>query len=238
MVLGRFFQNRRVLFGILIAGCFVFTVAVGAYIYIRQKDSGQTENENLTGEQEVERLIGQVGQLIELPFGETPTVASVADVEKLAGQPFFEKAKVGDRVLIYMDAKKAYLYRPSENKLIEVSPVVIDPNATASAIRSDEPVSFVVRNGTTRSGLTQMYIPELNEKIPQAIVVLRENASRSDYDTTILSAISADKEQAARSYAEILGIQYRQLPEGETVPEEGEYVIILGADKVDLPELP
>ena len=40
---------------------------------------------------------------------------------KLKAQPFFAKAQDYDQVLIFEKAKKAILYRPSTNKLIEVA---------------------------------------------------------------------------------------------------------------------
>jgi hypothetical protein len=72
---------------------------------------------------EAQTLISQIGKLTDLPQGETPTVATVTDITKLKDQPFFTNAKNGDKVLIYTTAKKAYLYRPSTNKLINIAPV-------------------------------------------------------------------------------------------------------------------
>lgn len=68
-------------------------------------------------------MIQRVSQLIVLPEGEEPTVATVSDPEKLRGQPFFENAKAGHKVLIYTKARKAYLYDPAQHKLIEVAPI-------------------------------------------------------------------------------------------------------------------
>ena len=74
---------------------------------------------------EVDSLIAEVGSLIALPTDEKPTVATVSDVEKLKDQPFFKNAANGDKVLIYTNAKKAILYRPSEKKVVEVGAVNI-----------------------------------------------------------------------------------------------------------------
>ncbi len=62
----------------------------------------------------------------------TPTVATVSDPAKLQGQTFFANAKVGDKVLIYTNAKMAYLYDPISNKLINVAPLNIGTSTTAS----------------------------------------------------------------------------------------------------------
>lgn len=76
-------------------------------------------------------LISQISKLMELPPGETPTIASVTDKDKLQNQPFFTKAQNGDRVLIYVDAKKAILFRPSLNKIIDVAPVNISSSSAS-----------------------------------------------------------------------------------------------------------
>lgn len=74
--------------------------------------------------------IAAVGKLMVLPEGEEPTVMQVADVTKLKDQPFFTNAQNGDKVLIYSQAKKAILYRPDVNKIIDIAPVNVSPEST------------------------------------------------------------------------------------------------------------
>lgn len=77
-------------------------------------------------QKEQENFIKQVGSSIELPEDEDPTIAVVSDVEKLSDQTFFKNAKVGDKVLIYTNAGKVILYRPGENRVVEVGTVNIN----------------------------------------------------------------------------------------------------------------
>jgi hypothetical protein len=79
------------------------------------------------------QLVDKVGQLIVLPTDEQPTIATVSDLDKLKGQPFFAHAELGDKVFIYSGAKKAILYRPSTNKIIELAPLTTGDSASASA---------------------------------------------------------------------------------------------------------
>lgn len=104
----------------------VLIVALGAltYYFYTQVENLKKNPQQLA-EQEVANLVEQVGKLVVLPEGETPTIATVTDPEKLRDQPFFANAKVGDRVLIYTNARKAILYDPVKNKILEIAPVNI-----------------------------------------------------------------------------------------------------------------
>lgn len=90
------------------------------------------ENPQKVVQDTVNDLVAQVGKLIVLP-SETPTVATVVDAAKLKDQPFFAKAKTGDKVFIYTNARKAILYSVTENKIIEVAPLTIGNNQPAPA---------------------------------------------------------------------------------------------------------
>ena len=84
----------------------------------------------VNSQEEIESLVQEVSKIIVLPEGEAPTVATVTEFDKVKEQKFFEKAQNGDKVLVYANAKKAYLYRPSEKRIIEVGVVNI-PEPTA-----------------------------------------------------------------------------------------------------------
>lgn len=81
---------------------------------------------------ETDSLVKKVNEIVELPKDETPTVATVVDAGKLKSQAFFANAANNDKVLMYTKAKKAYLYRPSTDKLIEVAPINIDQPTTST----------------------------------------------------------------------------------------------------------
>lgn len=77
---------------------------------------------------EVKEVIEAVEKHMVLPEGEEPTVATVSSLDQLAGQPFFANAKIGYKVLIYTQARKAILYDPEIDRIIEVSALAIDQN--------------------------------------------------------------------------------------------------------------
>ena len=106
--------------------CATLGIASSFYFY-----SLTREVETRLGESD--KVIAQIGQLILLPEGEIPTVATVDDLELLRDQAFFANAELGDKVLIYNKAKKAFLFRPSQGKIIEVSGITIDVDVTTDA---------------------------------------------------------------------------------------------------------
>lgn len=117
--------KKRISRGFLVLVLLIL-VGVAAYFYTQYKNTKNLlQNPNQASSEEVKTLLAQVGKLIELPTGETPTIATVSDKAKLLDQPFFANAENGDKVLIYSNAKKAILYRPGINKIIEVAPLTV-----------------------------------------------------------------------------------------------------------------
>lgn len=85
---------------------------------------------------EVDALIVEVGKLLALPEDEKPTVATITDVSKISEQAFFKNAVNGDKVLIYTNARRAILYRPTEKRIIEVGAVNINQASPAPTVQA------------------------------------------------------------------------------------------------------
>lgn len=113
---------------------FVVSLAGNGYLFMQYRYL-QNDPQQQT-RQEMQDLVAEVSQLIVLPEGEDPTIATVADTEKLKDQAFFVQAAMGDKVLLYTTAKKAILYRPSDRKIIEVAPI----NLGAATTTEQQPV--------------------------------------------------------------------------------------------------
>lgn len=101
--------------------------ACGYMVYDRSKLAkevnklSQSQEQQVSPEDEAKQLASEVGKLIDLPSDEVPTIATVTDASKVQDKPFFAKAQNGDKVLLYAKSSKAVLYRPSTKKLVEVS---------------------------------------------------------------------------------------------------------------------
>ena len=98
---------------------------------LNQQLSELKQSPEQIAQQQTKEVIEKVGKLILLPQDEQPTVATVTDLEPLKGQAFFTNAKLNDKVLIYSVAKKAVLFRPELNLIVEVAPINSDSSGTA-----------------------------------------------------------------------------------------------------------
>lgn len=124
-------EKTRTLYIIIILIIVAFAGA-GVYGYKMLNDSKKEtarlkqENTKLANPQEsaklqIERIKNDVAKLIDVPQDENPEISNVDDISKLPKVAFYTKAQNGDKVLFYAKAKKAILYRPSSNKIIEAT---------------------------------------------------------------------------------------------------------------------
>jgi hypothetical protein len=104
---------KKIFFGLLLLLAVAFLGFFGFQYY-----QSYTKNKGvLTSAQVLEA----VDKLIVLPTDEQPVIKTVTTLDGLNYQPFFMNAAVGDQFLIFDKAKRAILYRPSVNKIIEAS---------------------------------------------------------------------------------------------------------------------
>lgn len=189
-----------------------------------------------TQQEDPKAIIALVAKHILLPAGEDPTIMTVTDKEKLSGQTFFANAKNGDKVLVYEKAKKAFLYDPDADIVIEVGPILTasPSGAIASTTPTTTPApqkayTFALLNATLVKGLAATYEPTLLSKVPGASVVVRGNA-KGDYSTSLLVDVTGTRQKEASVLAQTLGLSVASMPAGEATPS-ADFLIILGADQ-------
>lgn len=232
MKMVKFFLKPVVWISLLV----LLSLAGGVYGFtLYQKSvaaSKQAQNPDAAAKEEIKKLSGLVSKLMELPQGEDPTIATVTDKEKLKDQAFFVKTENGDKLLIYPQAKKAILYRPSTNKVIDVAPVNIGQTAEASGSGSvagaaTKAARIALYNGTATVGLTKTVEKQLVDKVKNIQIVAKENAKKKDYTKTLVVDLNGTLGQAAAQLAQAMGGEVGSLPEGETKPD-ADLLVILG----------
>jgi len=229
----------------------VGSLATGVYFYQRARTAEAIiKDPQKLGKEEGKRLIESLKKLMEIPADEEPTIATVADASKLKDQAFFAKSQNGDKVIVFTKAKKAILYRPSTNKIIDVAPVSIgdgqiQPDASQNPASQGLPESsvnkpmppvaavsgtVVILNGTTSTGITKKVEDQLRSAFPTVIMMERDNAKGKAYAKTLVIDAKGAKQELARSIAESLGASLSAFPEGEATPT-ADIVVIVGEDK-------
>ena len=190
-----------------------------------QKDPQAVANE------EVAALVAKVGKLVVLPQNEQPVVATVTDVTKLKDQPAFANAQNGDKILIYTNEKKAYLYNPTKNVIVDVIPVNLGQNAmTISGVDANHPLRVALVNGSKNTGVTNTLATRIADaKIAGVSVVSKATAKTNDYLKTIVIDLSGKWGSQAAQFAQLVGGEVATTS-SETKPTNADLMVIIGAD--------
>jgi hypothetical protein len=131
--LGRVFLEVILFAGVVGLGLWAWTLH-SDNSDLQQQVSKLNANPQVAIQKQTNQLISAVGQLMQLPTGETPTIANVSDASQAKQQSaFFNNAQNGDKVLMYVKAGQAILYRPSTNKIILVAPLTFTGSSTAAS---------------------------------------------------------------------------------------------------------
>jgi len=177
----------------------------------------------------------QVKKHVIVPDNEKPFVAFISDEQVAANlQPFFYQAKVGDVILMY--SNKAILYRPVEDKIVNIGPVfalsnfdfdknLINANDAESAVEQ-KVITVDVRNGSQTAGQARTVADELSKSKWYDLIKVT-NASNYNYPQTLLVNLTGVDVSELEDLYGITALV--DLPAGETI-SEADVVIILGND--------
>jgi hypothetical protein len=221
-------MNRNTIF--MIFSILILVLAIFTSLHFYNKYNELKNNPNKAIEYEVKELVYKVEKLMDLPEGELPSLLTVEDKEKLSGETFFANAENGDIAMLYAKAMKAILYRPVDNKIIEVGVYNTQIVATSSPVISEvvTKATITIRNGTTVSGLAKLVAQRiiLNDNITVAFV---GNALKRNYTKTLIIDMNGKNTEVANQLAEILDGEVTDLPSGE-VKSTSDILIIAGKD--------
>jgi hypothetical protein len=204
----------------------LLVVSLGAgysayYFYGQYQDL--KKNPNSVVQEETKTLTDKIGLLMVLPKSETPTVATVLDIKKLKDQPFFKNAKNGDKVLVYMTAKKAILYRPADNKIIEVAPVF-----TGAASDATAPTAQVyILDASSTAKVANDAAEKIKANVPNTAISGQDTADQKNYTKTIVVDISGKFKTQVDQIVSALGAEIGTWPEAEVKPNADIAVIVV-----------
>ena len=219
----------------LAVGIVLLTALIPSFYFYQKYQESQKilQNPNAVNQKEIESLVKKVGKLILLPQNEVPKIATVIDIDKRKGELFFAHAANGDKVLIYENAKKAILYRPSINKIIEVGPVSFSENqnqnqATESAkVVTTEPLTVTVYNASQTSGLATTTGQKIEKQFSHLGVAGTGNARGEYSKTTVYDLTGKNKDMASQLAKFLSGEVGATLATGEAKPSTDLLVVVV-----------
>ncbi len=196
---------------LVIVGLAVF----GAY-YFRQYQhlKANPPSADSVAQQEADKTVSEVGKLYNLPKDEKPTIATVKDKEATKKQygAFFNNAENGDVSLIYSNAKLAILYRPSTNKIVNVSTVTIQNNNAKIK---------VIGNTTARQAVATALKA-------QQLTANDGGEAKTPPTTITVVDVSGQNADQAKKIADAVKGTVGSLPAGEDKPTDADILIIAG----------
>ena len=135
---------KKIILTILILLLLAASSGTAYYFYSKyQVAQDKLDNPEIAAQTEVKILTDQISKIMVLPVDEEPTVATVLEKDKIQDQPFFANAENGDKVIIYTKAMKAILFRPEENKIIEVAPIEISQPEATQGLEQTSPTKVI-----------------------------------------------------------------------------------------------
>lgn len=175
--------------------------------------------------EEIQDILKKVGRHIVLPEGE-PLIATVQDAASLKQvQPFFGLSEDGDQLLVYPN--KAFIYRPDEDKLINVGPVYRSDAPAAPEASQD--IKLELRNGSNKAGAARALGDQLAGLSGYAISQIT-NAATSTYAQSAIVNLTGKNITPIRQQLNINNL-ITALPTGEA-PSAADAVVIVGNDRV------
>ncbi|CAN5217766.1 hypothetical protein BH09PAT2_BH09PAT2_08310 [soil metagenome] len=211
-------KYRRLIFAILI-------LPIGITLFYFYKRTPSPQN-----------LLSKIEKHILLPVNESPAIATVSDKTKLANQQFFSEAQNGDVLLIYNTSQKAILYRPSIDKIVNVTAVNIhtsaptqspNPSITLQDV-SKAPLKVAIYNGTQIAGLASKVEKQLKQQFPNITVVTKSNTTGS-YTENLIVDLTGTRKTEANNLATLMKGTVSTLPKSE-IKLASDILIIVGKD--------
>lgn len=194
----------------------VGTIGTTGYLYTQVQYL--RKNPQVANEASAKDTVKRVGALMELPKDEDPSVQTVTNKEQLADVPFFKDAKVDDKLLVYNKQNKAILFRPSENRIINVAPAYAN--------------SLQLRIAIITSDEASARADEINKKILSTYnnVSIAKDIQKTDASITAVTVvdISGQNSPAAEQLASELGCKTGSLPDGITAPADVDLLVVVG----------
>lgn len=224
----------------------ILALAVGAFLLndaLNKKKNPSAPNIPADEAKERTDILAKVSKLMLLPSGDEPVIATIKDAPALIAQePFYGGAQNGDKLLIYPQLRKAIIYSPERNIIVNAGPVFYDNQATNGQVSTTPPpaetsatttaqnvspnkdIKVEIRNGTKVKGASAKMAETLGKE--GFTIGKTLNASRLTYTQTEIVNVSGKDVSALEKFFNLPAT--KTFPQGEDNKTDADVVIILG----------
>jgi hypothetical protein len=236
------YQKQALLILILILGA--------SNIYLLQK--ARHESPQPQTDREAREILEKISDYMVLP-NESPAIATVADESKLQGS-FYARAQKGDKVIVFRQAQKAILYRPSDNKVIDFTSVHLtsmglDPSSSTATQQQEQvagaetsgptvqptsaqPLTIDIYHSPSQESFLQVVEKELSEKISFDYVIDERKMTDEKLNEIIIVDLSKTHPEAAGHIARVLGGRVADLPPS-SIQSDSDILIVIDNKQTD-----
>lgn len=239
---------------LLLQGIILFSAAASAWYFYREYRLLPEEIEA----RNIRTVTEKIKKIVDIPTEEDPLFFTIDDLKRFSGQNFFDRAEVGDQVLVYRNAGRAFLYRPSKGKLVDISSVNINavsssegefqkkvtpvnnqesslefqpenPQEVAQSFESAITKSIRIAIFDGSYGRANALKKTLEERFPKINIVLEKKASTSYIDTMVVD-VTGENDKAVKNLSTFLGATATTLPAEENInSEDADILVIVGS---------
>lgn len=203
-------------------------IGVMGYLYYQTRQEllllSTPQGQQRISEQEVKQVLDQLGKLTLLPE-EEPVMATIIDAQYLATQSaFYQKSENGDKLVVFPQAKKAFIFSPSRNIIVNSGPLITDADRQV--------VNVELRNGTNDTSISEKIKTDLEAN---GATVTAVGDADNDYAQTrvigMTDKVPAETLNALATY--LNGEVMSELPSGEE-KSDADIVVIIGNSTASL----
>lgn len=181
---------------------------------------------------EVQTYLEKIQSMVIVPTDEAPTLATVVATDALREQAFFRFVELQDKLFLYDASRIAILYRPSEQKIVNMAYLFegadraapqVQGTSTASA-QLKEPATVAVYYSTDSAALRSK-VGETLRSLP-SLSISREALTReTSYEGMTVIDVNGSNDVIVKTLVDALDAEVGQMPEDEDVPDADMLII-------------
>jgi len=189
-------------------------ISISVFFFMKYTD---VKNNQADPNKELNSITAKVSKLYDLPEGKS-TLATVEDSNRLKSKPFFKDVKNGDKILIYIEAQQAIIYRPSDDLIVNVGPITISDTrattTTTTTVNSQPESTTASIDVVAKNNDSNATTARLNKDYVSKVTV-KQVSSQDSFDATIIVINNLQFVDLGNEIATTLKGTVGEMPEGQ-----------------------